>query len=118
MKFTRKNLALFSFCEKIGLRVSARIRKMGNGSLRLCLEVFYTPKNEYKALSEKIENNELGDAIFTTYLKYYTMLREKGTIKFVDPNEVIEEFAPEPVIEKKVKKPKPNPGEGSMKFNF
>ena len=111
--FSLKNLALFSICEKIGLRVSARQRKMGDGSMRLCLEVFYPPKNEYIALSEKLMHNELGDAIFTAYLKYYDKLRKFGTIKW---KEVGEDVAEELPVEES--KPKPTFGTGSFNFKL
>ena len=83
--FTKNNLALFSLCEKIGLKVSARQRMMGDGKYRQCLEVFYPKNNEYIALSEKIDNDELGDAIFKAYLKYYSFLAKYGTIKHEEP---------------------------------
>lgn len=81
-KFSRNNLALFSACAKIGLRVSAGQRKMANGDYALVLDVSFIPKGEYLPLGEKLEQHELGDAIFHAYLTYYTMIRNHGSIKY------------------------------------
>ena len=83
--FYKKDLALMSYCLKIGLKVSPTY-KPGIG---LCLIITY--KDETIEDNYSFKDNELGYKVILAYRKYYKRLHDNKSIFEVKEVEVIKE---------------------------